>query len=218
MMYWLAHRGYHATLPENTLAAFAAAVALGVDGIETDVRLTADGKPAIMHDRIVGGRAVSELTHGELERAAGHPVPVLEEILEAFPDVLWNIEIKTPETWPQAVSVLRRYQNTRRLLVTSFRHDVVVRCAAELEIECGLLIADRPVAMATFIEGCANYPLIKNVVWDYNIIDPLMLEQVTAAGWSNYAYGAITSAEHRHAGTLKLAGLITDHPLYKEQG
>ncbi|MBI3937750.1 MAG: glycerophosphodiester phosphodiesterase, partial [Betaproteobacteria bacterium] len=39
----LAHRGYHATVPENTLEAFAAAVELGVDGIETDVRTSRDG-------------------------------------------------------------------------------------------------------------------------------------------------------------------------------
>ena len=39
----LAHRGFHAGQPENTMGAFEAARKLGVDGIETDVRLSADG-------------------------------------------------------------------------------------------------------------------------------------------------------------------------------
>ena len=51
-MLLLAHRGYHLSVPENTMAAFAAAVALGVDGIETDVRLSRDGLPVIIHDRV----------------------------------------------------------------------------------------------------------------------------------------------------------------------
>src|SRR5262249_3557646 len=47
----LGHRGYHATVPENTLEAFAQALALGADGIETDIRLSADELPILFHDR-----------------------------------------------------------------------------------------------------------------------------------------------------------------------
>ena len=106
-MLLLAHRGYHADAPENSLAAFAAAVAIGVDGIETDVRLSRDGLPVIIHDRVTARkRAVADLTRREIEADAGHAVPVLAEILDAFPDVLWNIEIKNPEAWPAASKVL----------------------------------------------------------------------------------------------------------------
>ena len=71
-MLLLAHRGYHAGVPANTMAAFAAAVALGVDGIETDVRLSGDGKPVIVHDRVTSQmRAVAELTHRAIVYDAG---------------------------------------------------------------------------------------------------------------------------------------------------
>jgi glycerophosphoryl diester phosphodiesterase len=212
-MLLLAHRGYHADAPENTMAAFEAATKIGVDGIETDVRLSADGKTVIIHDRVSPKkRAVAELTHRDLESDCGHAVPLLAEILDAFPDVLWNIEIKNPEAWPAAMPVLRRFQRTRRLLVTSFRHDVVWQCADELGVECGLLLAHRPLDVMGIIAGCAARPRIKGIVWDYSIVDDSVLRIVSAAGWTNYVYGAATSAEHRRCTALGLAGLITDFP------
>ncbi len=212
-MYILAHRGYHADAPENTLDAFAAAVALGVDGIETDVRLSADNKLVIVHDRVSPKmRAVAELTHRELEVDAGYRVPLLAEVLDAFPAVLWNIEIKTPSAWPAAARVLAEFQRKRRLMVTSFRHEVVMQCAEELEIACGLLLAHRPLDVAGIIAGCLDYPRINAIVWDYNVVDEGVLRVVSAAGWRNYVYGAATLAEHTRSADLGLAGLITDHP------
>lgn len=212
-MFLLAHRGYHADAPENTMAAFEAASKIGVDGIETDVRLSADGKAVIIHDRISPKkRAVAELTHRDLESDCGHAVPLLAEILDAFPDVLWNIEIKNPEAWPAAMPVLQQFQRTRRLLVTSFRHDVVRQCARELEVDYGLLLAHRPLDVMATIAGCADRPRIKGIVWDYNIVDDSVLRDVSAAGWANYIYGAVTLAEHRRCMALGLAGLITDYP------
>lgn len=212
-MYLLAHRGYHADAPENTMDAFAAAIKLGVDGIETDVRLSADDKLVIIHDRISPKkRAVAELTHRELAGDIGQPVPLLAEILDAFPGVLWNIEIKTPNAWPAAARVLAEFQGKRRLLVTSFRHDVVMQCAGELDVECGLLLAHRPLDVAAIVAGCSDRPRIKAIVWDYNIVDDSVLRAVSAAGWGNYVYGAVTFAEHQRCVALGLAGLITDHP------
>lgn len=212
-MLLLAHRGYHAAAPENTLAAFEAAAKLGVDGIETDVRVSSDGLPVIIHDRVTAqGRAVAELTHAEIARDAGHPVPLLAEILEAFPDLLWNIEVKSPAAWPGAARVLARFRRTRRLFVTSFRHDVVQQCADELGIDCGLLVAHRPLDAGAMLAACAGMPRVRSVVWDYNIVDDGVLQSVAAAGWANYVYGAVTAAEHARCAALRLAGLITDFP------
>jgi glycerophosphoryl diester phosphodiesterase len=209
----LAHRGYHADIHENTMEAFEAAFRLGIDGIETDVRLSADGKPVIMHDRVTpAGRAVCALTHREIEGDVGHAVPLLAEILDAIPDVLWNIEIKVAEAWPVALRVLRQFQGSRKIFVSSFRHDVVFQCASELDADCGLLIANRPLDVAGVIAACAGRQRINSIVWDYNIVDETVLEKVTAGGWHNYVYGAVTPAEHAHCATLGLRGLITDYP------
>lgn len=215
----IAHRGYHADVPENTIAAFAAAVTLGADGIETDVRLSVDGEPVMIHDRVTPQkRAVAELARRDLERDVGHPVPVLSEALEQFPDVLWNVEIKTPEALPAALAVLKRYVERRRLFVTSFRHDVVREVARQLPVDCGLLLAHRPLDVGAIIAGCGGEPRIKAVVWDYNVIDAGVLQAVTAAGWRNYVYGAVTSSEHERCAGFGLAGLITDYPRYLLDG
>jgi glycerophosphoryl diester phosphodiesterase len=87
----IAHRGlFGGPVPENGLAAFAAAVAASV-AIECDVRLTADGVPVVFHDATLErmcGRAgrVAELTAAELRAAPlpdGSTVPTLAELLEA---------------------------------------------------------------------------------------------------------------------------------------
>ncbi len=214
-MLLLAHRGYHASVPENTMAAFAAALALGVDGIETDVRLSADGEPVIMHDRVTPRqRPVAELTRREIEHDVGHPVPLLAEVLDAFPGALWNVEIKNVEALPATLAVLERHVGKRRLFVTSFRHDVVAATAQQLAVDCGLLLAHRPLDVGAIIAGCAAWPRIRAIVWDYNVVDETVLRTVTSNNWGNYVYGAVTHPEHQRCTQLGLAGLITDYPLH----
>lgn len=94
----VAHRGASATEPENTLAAFEAALAAGADAIELDVRLTSDGVPVVMHDADVAGATngsgfVHEMTLADVKRldasggaGARAEVPTLVEVLEAVGD------------------------------------------------------------------------------------------------------------------------------------
>ena len=215
-MLLLAHRGYHAVETENTMAAFAAAAAQGVDGIETDVRLSRDGEALLIHDRVVGQgsarRPVAHLTRREAEQLAGHPIPTLAEALEGFPELVWNIEIKTPDALPEAVRVLKQYQGGVRLLVTSFRHDVVKRCAELLEVDCGALLAHRPLDVAPLIAEFREHKRVSTFVWDFNILDETLVWEASAAGWGSYVYGAITPEEHAHCVQLELEGVITDYP------
>ena len=67
----IGHRGASADAPENTMAAFREAIAVGADGIEFDVRLTRDGVPVVIHDstlRRTGGlpQRIAEITQSEL--------------------------------------------------------------------------------------------------------------------------------------------------------
>jgi glycerophosphoryl diester phosphodiesterase len=97
-MLLLAHRGDHRQAPENTLAAFRAALAIpGIDGIELDVRASADGRAVVLHDaslaRVQGRRLrASRLTRREL---AGHGVPALADVLEICPTgAFLDVELK----------------------------------------------------------------------------------------------------------------------------
>lgn len=208
-----AHRGYHAHAPENSLAAFEAAVRLGVDGIETDVRVSRDGLPVIIHDRVTPGqRPVAELTRREIETDLGHGIATLDEILERFAEVYWNIELKTTEALGASVRALTHFKTKRRLLVSSFRHDVVSRCARELDIDCALLLASRPLDVNALMADCAPAAAIRTIVWDYNVLDETALQAVAANGWANFVYGAVTQDEHARCRQLPVTGLITDFP------
>jgi glycerophosphoryl diester phosphodiesterase len=102
----VAHRGASARVPENTLAAFEAAVADGADVVELDVRLTADGIPVVLHDPDVsatteGTGFVHELSLRDVKgldasRGDGErqEIPMLAEALEAIRGVGVNLEIK----------------------------------------------------------------------------------------------------------------------------
>jgi glycerophosphoryl diester phosphodiesterase len=86
-----AHRGWHERHRENTVDAFRAAVALGVDGIELDVRRTADGQLVVHHDpHLEDGRNIVDMNAAKLPAW----VPSLEDALAACDGVLINLEIK----------------------------------------------------------------------------------------------------------------------------
>lgn len=99
----LGHRGASAHLPENSLPAFARALADGADGVELDVRLTRDGHPVVFHDadllRLAGDpRRVETVDWPELARirlASGARVPDLAETLAELRGArLINVELK----------------------------------------------------------------------------------------------------------------------------
>jgi len=140
----IAHRGGAGLRPENTLAAFEHARALGVDMLEMDVRATADGKLVVLHDasveRTTDGRGrVDALTLAELKtfdaayhwstdggrstplRGAGIRVPTLAEVFERFPDMRMVVEIKPaqPALAQTLCTLIRRARMASRVLVAS---------------------------------------------------------------------------------------------------
>lgn len=85
-----AHRGVHRTARENTLGAFRAAVELGVDGVELDVRRTADGALVIHHDPSIAGLAIAHAAASQLPAY----VPRLDEAMTLMRGMTVNVEIK----------------------------------------------------------------------------------------------------------------------------
>lgn len=208
------HRGYHETLPENTFEAFQAAIDRGVDGIETDVRLSADGQAVLFHDRHApDGRTVAELTRDELAFAAGYAIPTLDEVLGQWPDLTWNVEIKVPEAVPLASLLLSRFTGSRRPLVTSFWHNVVDEMRRIPQVDCGVLVAHRPLDLSMLDSGWTpGWQGITTIVWKYDIVDPILTALAHDRGLINLAYDVATPLEHSGAALLGLDGIITDRP------
>jgi glycerophosphoryl diester phosphodiesterase len=148
----LAHRGASALAPENSLEAFRIAVEAGAGGLELDVHMTRDGHVVVIHDPTVerttsGKGAISEMTIDELRaldagysfspdggrtrpyRGRGVRVPTLEEVLEEFPGVAVNIDIKAayPGVEAAVLQVLRETDAWGRALVVSTPYAAVKR-------------------------------------------------------------------------------------------
>lgn len=212
-MHLIAHRGLTHIAPENSLAAFACALAAGFEGVETDVRLSADGELVLFHDRSTPyGHSVAGLTRTELSLEMGYLVPTLPEALDAFPEAFWNIEIKSPSAAPATFDLLRAVAGQHRILLTSFRHEIILEAAELLDVDCGLLIAHRPPALNTLLYPAMPYPRLRTLVWDYEALDPLLQQQANALGFHNWVYGTQTAYEHALCGEFGLHGVITDYP------
>ncbi len=211
----ISHRGFCTEHKENTLNAFQAAIALGVDGIETDVRLSADRLPVLCHDRVTpDGREVALLTRDELAESLGHPVPTLDEALDIWAAGLWNVEIKTPSALNAVLEVLDGYASSRNVLITSFWHDLIKCAASDRRFGYGVLLANRPAndqALAAILD---SVPWVQSTVWDFEILDPLLLRQLHGRNVKIFAYGPKSKKEHDDCRSLKLDGVITDHPGY----
>ncbi|MFB7500256.1 glycerophosphodiester phosphodiesterase [Streptomyces sp. NPDC056161] len=130
-----AHRGGAADGLENTVAQFRRAVGLGYRYIETDVHRTADGKLVAFHDdtldRVTDGAGrIADLPWSAVRdaRVAGsEPVPLFEELLETFPEVRWNVDLKAEPTLRPFLDLVERTDCWDRICVGSFSEGRVVR-------------------------------------------------------------------------------------------
>jgi glycerophosphoryl diester phosphodiesterase len=143
-----AHRGGAAHAPENSWTAFEHAAKLGYAYLETDARATSDGKLVAFHDRTLdrvtdASGPINALPYREVAalRVSGtEPIPLIEDLLGAWPDVRFNIDLKDAPGISLLPDVLRRTGAWDRVCMTSFS-------GHRLRTARGLL--DRPVCMAT---------------------------------------------------------------------
>ena len=149
-----AHRGGAAHQPENSWAAFEHSIGLGYTHLETDARATADGVLLAFHDRTLDrvsdrtGR-IARMTYRDVAGArigGTEPIPLIEDLLGAWPELRFNIDLKDVPAIRPMMDVLRRTGAWDRVCVTSFS-------ARRLHAARALL--DRPVCMALSPAGVA---------------------------------------------------------------
>lgn len=161
-MRFIAHRGLHlehpaGPVPENTLAAFEAAIAEpSLGGLELDLRLLGDGTPVVFHDedtaRILGEshrlQGLDASSWAALRTTDGFSLPSLADAIPCFqealrrPDFELHLELKvSPDHRPllaavlpylQQLADLTRYQGAGRLVVSSFDPRFLIALAAQL--------------------------------------------------------------------------------------
>jgi glycerophosphoryl diester phosphodiesterase len=123
-----AHRGGALEGPENTWESFGHAHDLGYRYMETDVHATRDGIVVAFHDEDLERTAsrpglVREMTWAELSQVelnGGGRVPRVDELMAAWPDVRWNVDVKHDFAVGPVIETVHRASARNRVCVTSF--------------------------------------------------------------------------------------------------
>jgi glycerophosphoryl diester phosphodiesterase len=229
----LGHKGWSAAAPENTLAAFRAAVSLGADGVEFDVQLSRDDQVVVIHDFAVdkttdGHGRVRDLTLAELRKLdagswfaptfAGEHIPTLDEVLDIVKAMkLINIELKERSLAGEGLGdkVVWAVQSRGlgpQVVISSF-NPLAIRRVKQLNprLRTGLLYA-------------ANLPLPLRRAWLRPIVRPDALHphhaMITAAymrwarahGYAVHTWTVDDPDEMRRLIALGVNSIITNQP------
>ncbi|RJG22598.1 glycerophosphodiester phosphodiesterase family protein [Paenibacillus thiaminolyticus] len=139
----VAHRGYAALFPENTMIAFRRALHMGADALEIDVHHSAEGVPVVIHDGTLDRTTdrsgpVRSKTVGELQQAdagikfhpdyAGSGIPLLEEVLALLSEGRAGLQLELKEHINEQeaaglLHLLDTYKLTERTIIISFHVD-----------------------------------------------------------------------------------------------
>ena len=218
-----AHRGGSALAPENTIAAFDNGLALGCDGLELDVHLSADGQVVVHHDRTldrttplrgpVAARSAVELAHAN--------VPTLADVLARYPHIPMIIELKVnrPELAAAAIAVVRRASAVERVCFGSFGLRVL-RAVRALEPAAATSAAREEVRLALYRSWC-RWPVHRVAYSGYQVpewagstrvVTSRFVRDAHAAGLAVQVWTVDTAADARRLLSYGVDALITDRP------
>ena len=223
----IAHRGYSSVFPENTLAAFAGALDIGVDYIELDVQLSRDGQVIVMHDdslkRTTGvDGSPTEFTVEELAGLdagswfdasfAGEKIPTLEEALNLIRDTECGVylelkDIGETEGFVESVlEVAEKCGMTQRCLFASFQYDYLARLK-ELDGNLATLYNTSSGKTSLPEEFPADY---------YGLnLDTIRQETVKAiheAGKQAFVWTVNTPSQMTNVQAMGIDGIVTNDP------
>ncbi|HEY8293267.1 MAG TPA: glycerophosphodiester phosphodiesterase [Thermomicrobiales bacterium] len=207
----IAHRGASADAPENTLAAFRLAIAQGADGLECDLRMSADGVIVISHDDSLKRTyehpiRIAEATAAQL---AAHGVPTLAETLDTVRGKLPLINLELKEPIPPDTLDATIGAQAEGIILSSFDTTIIETTRAALpQLPFWLLTHHGTnIAIATARElGCVGI----NV--SHRTATPRFIAHAGRAGFPVYVW---TLDDLRRAGILAgrgIAGITTNTP------
>lgn len=236
-----AHRGASKELPENTLPAFERAASLGVDAIETDVHLSRDGVVVVHHDddgaRMAStDRRVADLSFEELSRwdvgfgfrtsdggflKERFRIPRLSDVLEAFPSMRFNIDLKRHDRRmaEDAVALVRKHGAEERVLLTSF-DEATVRAVRGLGYRGQTGLAQRealrvlalPAGAPKWLRPGGNRVQIPVGVGRLRLATRAVIARLQKLGYAVDFWVVDDPTEVRRLEALGADGVMTDHP------
>jgi glycerophosphoryl diester phosphodiesterase len=211
----IAHRGASAHAPQNTIEAFLLAVDMGADGIELDVRRTADGVLVVHHDaHLADGRDLVEIRR----RDVPPDVPDLEAALEACAGARVVLEIKNDERDPdfdphrcvaaQVVELLETLGELDRWLISSFDLATIdeVRRVAPDALRTAWLVGEPPTDAVDVLRRGRHHALHP---W-FTALDRTLVDEIHAVGCSVDVWTCNDPVRLRELVDWGIDGVITD--------
>lgn len=226
------HRGGKDGAPENTMPAFELALQSKVDFIETDLQLTSDGVPVLMHDFTLdrttdGSGPVWNTTWKQLKTLdagswfdvayAGTRVPRLEDLLDIVRPSDKRVILELKGSWNDeqlrpVVDEIRSHGLQERVMIAGF--DITSLAAAErmgAEIQRVIIIHDVVGDPAVLAATCGAVAIVTSK--EFLLADPEAVERVHDAGLGIMIYTLNSSKTWSEAIALGVDGIITDKPL-----
>lgn len=219
-----AHRGGASEAPENTMPAFQHAIDLGYVYLETDVHATADGVLVAFHDddleRTAGrpGR-ISELTWREVREVridGREPIPLLEDLLAAFPGARINIDCKADSAVPALVAAIRRTGVLDRVCVGGFSDARLARLRRELGPELLTSMGPARIAALKLTGRAVGGSVVAQVPVRHGrvtVTDRRFVERAHRAGVVVHVWTIDEPDEMHRLLDLGVDGVMTDRPL-----
>ena len=213
----ISHRGLRASAPENTIAAFEAAIDAGADGVELDVHSTLDGVVFVHHDAVVdtpSGRVAFKTADSKTIQAArldgGHSIPTLDATLESVKSrAKLFIEIKPSGIENDVARCLKRHSDLHEnYSVHSFDHRIVRRMLEILpSVRTGILQVAYPINSRAAMRDAGATDL-----WQHaDFVDARLVADVHASGGQLIVWTANAPTAWERLASLGVDGICTDN-------
>lgn len=205
----IGHRGASGHLLENTMPSFRKALELGANGLELDVRITADAKLVVVHGNVVGGHAVQSSPYSEIRRLPeGQEVPLLEEVLAEFGRRTYlDVELKAPGFEQSAIELLEKHCEWSQTVLSSFFPQTLIKArqiAPDLQLG---FIYNR----SQDEETRHNCP-VDVVIPQFRLASRDLIAEAHAQGLKVFAWTVNDRQEAARLMGLGVDGLISDYP------
>lgn len=217
----IAHRGGKSVAPENSLAAIAHAVALGVDAVEIDL-WAIDGQLWVTHDRRLGRNLPGEgrldtLTAAQLSELTltnQESLPTLDAVFALTREkLLLNIELKGPNTaallcqW--LMNQLQHGVSPDNFLLSSFDHIQLLYCQQRLpQIRRGVLVEGIPLQLSAMCQRLEAYCFNPSI----NFLNRELVRSAQLSGLKTYVYTVNEPDDWQWMIELGVDGVFTDQP------
>lgn len=219
----IGHRGAMALAPENTRQAFAAAAAMGVAAIESDVRLSKDGEPVLIHDatlRRTHGHpgVVAELTMAELSAIGPAPLSALLNEFGADSDIYVDLKEKSAHLADAVGRVVHESGAEARAWVTGSdlkQLQQVQSIAPRLRLSWAIGARHNTLNSAAVVE--ASLSQVSELAVVAHEVGRELVTQARSLGIDVRAYGIKSPAEARRLVALGCRTLTLDDPRWAER-